>query len=260
MPAISREVLLGFARDRFARDNLTIGVSGDITAGELGPLLDRIFGELPAKSVPPDIPDQAPRTGGTLVVERPIAQSIVLMGQPGIGRDDPDWYAATLLNYVLGGGGFGSRLMEEIREKRGLTYGVYSYLLPFDHSALIVAGGSTANANAGRMIGLMKEEWSRMRGHGVTEEELADAKTYLTGSFPLQFTSTEAIAGILLQVQRDHLGIDYLDRRNALIEGVTIGDVNRVAKELLAPEKLLTVVVGRPEGVEATRAPDRERG
>jgi zinc protease len=261
VPRITVEDLRGFAQTRFARGNLTVGVSGDITAEELGPLLDRVFGELPAEASMPDIPDRAPQTAGeTLVVPRPIGQSIVLMGQPGIARDDPDWFAATIMNYVLGGGGFGSRLMEEIREKRGLSYGVYSYLLPFEHSALAAAGGSTANANAGTMIELMKGEWSRMREEGVTEEELADAKTYLTGSFPLQFTSTEAIAGILLQVQRDELGIDYLDRRDALIEGVTIGDVNRVAKELLAPEKLLTVVVGQPEGVEATRIVEEAGG
>lgn len=249
---LTADDLRGFVRSRFALDGLTVGVSGDITDEELGPLLDQAFGLLPERAETAGIETTEPRTDGrTLVETRPIGQSVILMGQPGIGRDDPDWFPALVMNYVLGGGGFGSRLMEEIREKRGLTYGVYSYLVPFEHSALVMAGGATANANAGRMIELMKDEWRRMRDEGVTVAELEDAKTYLTGSFPLRFTSTAAIAGILRQIQRDELGIDYLDRRNALIEAVTLEDVNRVAKALLAPDRLLTVVVGQPEGVEA---------
>ena len=160
------------------------------------------------------------------------------------------------MNYVLGAGSFSSRLMEEIRVKRGLTYGVYSYLVPFQHTALVMAGGSAANANAGKMVELMKAEWQKMRDHGVTQQELDDAKTYLTGSFPLQFTSSAAIADVLLQVQRDNLGIDYLDRRSGLINAVTLEDVQRVAKRLLDPAALLTVVVGQPEGIEPTKTKD----
>jgi zinc protease len=258
VPAIGAGDLREFVDRRFAKDNLTVGVSGDITAEELGPLLDRVFGALPEHAEPLKVEDRPPETGGrTLVAERPIAQSIILMGQPGVKRNDPDWFPALVMNYVLGGGGFGSRLMEEIREERGLTYGVYSYLVPFRDTALVMAGGSTANANAGQMVELMKEEWRRMREEGLSEAELADAKTYLTGSFPLQFTSTDAIAGILLQVQRDDLGIDYLDRRNALIEAVTLEQVNALARRLLAPDALMTVVVGRPEGLGQAETLDR---
>jgi zinc protease len=255
--SITRDDMAAFVRQRFAKDNLTVAVTGDIAPDRLGPVLDRIFGELPANSAVKPPADVAPLGAGeTVLVRRPQPQSVVLMSQPGIKRDDPDWFAATVMNYVLGAGSFSSRLMEEIRTKRGLTYGVYSYLVPFQHTALVMAGGSTANANAGKMVELMKAEWQKMRDHGVTQAELDDAKTYLTGSFPLQFTSSSAIADILLQVQRDNLGIDYLDRRSSLIDAVTLEDVQRVAKRLLDPAALLTVVVGQPEGIEPTKTRD----
>jgi zinc protease len=251
---LTADDLRDFVKNRFARDNLLVAASGDITPERLGSVLDRIFGGLPEKAVIPTVADTQPKGGGeTVVVPRPQPQSVVLTGQPGLKRNDPDWFAAYIMNYVLGGGSFNSRLMDEIRVKRGLSYGVYSYLLPFDHSALVMAGGSTANPNAGPMIDLMKAEWRRMAEQGITQEELEDAKTFLTGSFPLQFTSTDAIADVALQVRRDNLGIDYLSRRDALINAVTLDDVKRVAGRLLAPEKLLTVVVGQPESVKATR-------
>ena len=257
LPAITPDDLRTFAKTQFGRDRLLVTAAGDITPEELGAALDRMFGALPAKAAVPDIPDAKPQgLGETLVANRPTAQTVMLMGQPGIQRSDPDWYAATVMNYVLGGGGFGSRLMEEVREKRGLSYGVYSYLISLDHSALVMAGGSTMNAKAGQALDIMRQEWKRMAEQGVTEQELADAKTYLTGSFPLQFSSTQAIARILLQVRRDRLGIDYLDKRDALINAVTQADVQRVAKRLLNPANLLTVLVGKPEGVTATRTLD----
>jgi zinc protease len=255
--SITKADMTAFVRQRFAKDNLTVAATGDITPEQLGPVLDRIFGALPDKAAVRPPADTVPKGAGeTVLVPRPQPQTVVLMSQPGIKRDDPDWFAATVMNYVLGAGSFSSRLMEEIRTKRGLTYGVYSYLVPFQHSALVMAGGSTANANAGKMVELMKAEWQNMRDHGVTQAELDDAKTYLTGSFPLQFTSSSAIADILLQVQRDNLGIDYLDRRSALIDAVTLEDVQRVAKRLLDPAALLTIVVGQPEGIEPTKTRD----
>jgi zinc protease len=254
---ITTDDLHAFVRERFAKDNLTVAVTGDISPEQLGPVLDRIFGALPDKAKVQPPADTTPKGAGeTILVPRPQAQSVVLMSEAGVKRDDPDWFPAYIMNYVLGGGSFSSRLMNEIREKRGLTYGVYSYLVPFQHAAMVMAGGSTANQNAGKMVELMKEEWRKMRDEGITQAELDDAKTFLTGSFPLQFTSSEAIADVLLQVQRDNLGIDYLDRRTALINSVTLEDVKRVAQRLLDPAALLTVVVGKPEGIEPTRTWD----
>ena len=257
LPAITPDDLRAFVRGQFGRDRLLVTAAGDITPEALGQALDRIFGGLPERASVPPVADAAPQgLGETLVAVRPTAQTVMLMGQTGIPRSDPDWYAASVMNHILGGGGFGSRLMEEVREKRGLSYGVYSYLIPLDHSALVMAGGSTMNARAGQALEIMRREWARMAEEGITDEELADAKTYLTGSFPLQFGSTQAIARILLQVRRDRLGIDYIDRRNDLINAVTREDVQRVARRLLDPARLLTVLVGRPEGVAATRTLD----
>jgi zinc protease len=254
LPRIATDDLRTVHRDRIAKDTLLVAVAGDISAERLGPVLDRIFGALPARSAPFAIPPAtAQGAGETIVVERALPQSIVQMAHAGIQRSDPDWYAAILVNQILGGGGFSARLMQEIRDKRGLTYGVSSGLASWDRAALVTAGGSTNNATAGEFLGLLKSEWRRMAEEGPTAAELADARTFLTGSYPLQFTATAPIARIALQVQRDKLGIDFLDRRTALIEAVTADDVRRVARRLLQPDQFLTVIVGRPEGVVPTR-------
>ncbi|PWC53096.1 pitrilysin family protein [Azospirillum sp. TSO22-1] len=254
LPKVAIDDLRAFMKTELGRDRLVVAASGAITPEELGKALDRVFGGLPAKSQSARLPDAVAKgTGETLVAPRPTAQTLILLGQQGVQREDPDWYAASVMNYILGGGGFTSRLMEEVREKRGLSYGVYSYLIPLDHGALILASGSTVNAKAAETLEIIRAEWKRMADGGATEQEIQDAKTYLTGSFPLQFSSTSAIARILLQVKRDNLGIDYLDKRDALINGVTKDDVQRVAKRLLDPARLLTVLVGRPEGVTATK-------
>jgi len=252
--AVTLEDLHGFAARMLTRDRLIIGVVGNITAEELAPLLDTAFGGLPATG---DIPDLAPASveaeGSVVVLDQNLPQSVVMLAQPGIDRLDEDYYAAYVVNFVLGGGGFGSRLTTEIREKRGLAYSTYSYMIDRQRSALIIAGVSTRNDAVAESIALIKEEWKKLRTTGVTEEELRNAKTYLTGSYPLRFTTTSQIAGALTGIQYYGLGIDYIDRRNSYIEAVTLEEANRVAKELYDPEALTVVVVGRPEGVTATR-------
>ncbi len=256
--AITTADMRRLVAERFARDQLIVGVVGDIAPAELGPLLDRAFGALPAAGKPADLPVAVVAAAGeTYVLRREVPQSVVTFGHAGIKRDHPDWYAAYVMNYVLGGGGFSSRLYEEVREKRGLAYSVYSYLSPLTAGAVYGGGVSTANARVAESLAVIRAEWTRMRDNGIAADELRDAKTYLTGSFALRFSSTDAIARMLVGMQYNELGIDHLDRRNALIEAVTQADVNRVARELLAPEKLTVVVVGAPENVEATaEAPD----
>ncbi len=252
--AITVDDLRGYLADEIAQDRLFIGVSGDIDAETLGALLDKTFGGLPAESGAIEVADVTPHgEGGVMVIAREQPQSVVAMGQPGILRDDPDYYTAYTVNYVLGGGGFQSRLYDEVREKRGLAYSVYSYLNPLDHAGIVVAGTATANPRVSESLGLILDEWRRMAEEGPTEEELADAKTYLTGSFPLRLSSTGKIAGMLVGMQLEGLGIDYLDKRNSYIEAVTLEDAKRVAGELYRPEALSVVVVGQPEGIEATR-------
>lgn len=248
--AIAEADLRDFTARRLARDNLVIGVAGDITPEELAGQLKSTFAALPAISAPNDVRTVEPAVApATIVVEKSTRQSSIVFGQRGLQRDDPDFYAATVMNHILGGGGFTSRLYQEVRDKRGLAYSVRTSLSPLAHAALIVGTAGTANERAGETLEVVRDQWRKMAEDGATTEELADTKTYLTGSFPLRFTSNSSIAAILVAMQIYNLGIDYLDRRNALIEAVTLDDVNRVAKALLDPTTLTMVVVGEPKGV-----------
>lgn len=230
-----------------ARDNLKIAVVGPISPGELGRLLDKTFGTLPAEASLPEIPDATIDAKGEVIVTvRNYPQSVVLFGLQGMPRDDEDFIPAFVMNHILGGGSFSSRLMEEVREKRGLAYSVGTYLNPMEHASMLMGEVGTKNERVGETLAIIRDEMKRMREKGVTEEELNDAKTYLTGSYPLRFTSNASIAGQLLGIQLEDLGIDYVDRRNALIEAVTREDIERVAQRLLHPGNLLVSVVGQP--------------
>ena len=251
--AITQTDLKGFVKRRLAKDNLAIGVVGDITAEALKTVLDKTFGGLPAKAWDWAIPEAALKgQGRTVVVTKPAPQSAIVFADKGPKRQDPDFYAAYVMNHVLGGGGFTSRLYNTVREKRGLAYSVYSALHPLDRAGLIFGGAGTANKSVSETIAVMRGEWTRMATQGMSEKELADAKNFLTGSYPLSFTSSDRIASMLIGIQMDNLGIDYPDRRNGLIEAVTLDDVNRLAKDLLRPDQLTVVVVGRPDGVKST--------
>lgn len=248
--AITVDDLRGFVRERFARDNLIVGVSGDITPAQLGSALDAAFGALPAKAKPLAVAQTAPAAGGKVFVEHAdIPQSVLVFGQSGLDRRDPDWYAGLVMNYILGGGGFSSRLTEEVRERRGLAYGIGTSLNPMEYADLLIGGSATQNARVGETVTVLRKVWQEMQQTGPADKALADAKTYLIGSFPLQMTSTGGIAGILVAMQRDQLGIDYLDKRAGLIAKVTAADVRRVADRLLDVDKLTVVVVGNPQGL-----------
>jgi len=251
---IGAEDLRSFVAQRFGRDQLLVGVVGDITPEELAKALDDTLLALPATAAPFSVAEAAVGAAGEVVViVKPIPQSVVALGQEGLRREDPDYYAAYVVNHVLGGGGFSSRLVEEVREKRGLAYSVYSYLAPMDHSALVAGGTATQNARVGESLDLIRQEWARMAEAGPTPEELDAAKRYLTGSFPLRFSSSDNIAGMLVGMQLEDLGIDYLDKRNGYVEAVTLEDAKRVARRLYKPDALTVVVVGTPEGVTPTR-------
>ena len=247
--------LHGFVADHFTRDRLHLVVVGDITPDQLKPLLDATFGDLPAKSSLPPVADAAiTAPGGVMVVDRDIPQSIINFAQRGIKRDDPDFFAAYVANYILGGGGFSSRLMTEVREKRGLAYGIDTDLLTLDHAGVIWGQVQTVNKRAADTIGIIRAEWQKMKQAGPTSAEVAAAKTYLLGSYPRLFTSTAGTASALLGIQMDRLGIDYIHRRQDEIAKITPADVARVAKKLLDPSQLLFAVVGRPVNVAATMA------
>ena len=234
----------------FTRDRLQVAVVGDIDAAELGPLLDKVFGGLPATSERPKLPPVEPRKGpATETFERDMTQSVIVFGHEGIKREDPDFIPAYLMSEILGGGGFSSRLTGEIREKRGLTYGVGMGLSPLDRAGLYVGVLQTRNESAGDALKLVREVLANMAEKGPTQQELDEAKTFLTGSYALRFTSNGAIASQLLGLQQENLGIDYVNRRNALIEAVTLDQVKAQAKRLLHPDRLIVSIVGKPQGL-----------
>ena len=252
--AITRTDLVDFAFRQFQRHALVIGAVGAIAPTELAALIDRVFGDLPQGGGDTVVPEAVPADSGALVVSRAaVPQSAVTFGQAGLKRDDPDWYAALVLNEILGGGGFRGRLMKEIREKRGLAYGVSTGLVPYRHAGLILGSVATENGRVAESIALIREEWQRMRDRGPTADELRDAKTYLTGSFPLGLDSTRRIAGLLVRMQIDGLGIDYLDRRAELISGVTLEEARRVARRLYDPARISFAGVGDPADLQPTR-------
>lgn len=245
--------LKGFVKKRFSRDRLVIGVVGDISEVELKQRLDSVFGDLPATGPRFEIPDvKAAGAGKTLIVRKPIPQSVVILGQAGIKRNDPDWYKALLVTRVFGGGGLSSRLYEEIREKRGLAYSVYAYLSPMEHSGLIAGGVATQNARAAESIAVIRAEWKKLAEKGITAKELATAKAYLNGSFPLRLGSSRGIANMLVGIQISDLGMNYIKERPAIINAVTLEEANRVARRLFRASDLTVVVVGDPKGLEAT--------
>lgn len=248
--AITTEDLRAFADAVLAREDLIVGAVGDISAEELGTLLDAAFGALPQASGAPEVADAYPEhTGETIVVDLEIPQSVVVFGQPGIDQEDPDWFTANLLNRVMAGG-FGSRLMEEIREKRGLVYGVWAYLLPLDHAPLVMGGLASQNARVAEAVDLVRQEWERMAGAGPTEAELDDARTYILGSFPLSLTDSPGIASLLVGLQENERPIDYLERLHEIYGVITLEDARRVAARLYRAGELTVVVAGQPVGIE----------
>ena len=245
--AISRDDLKSYAKRVFARDKLVISVVGDIDAATLGKALDHIFGPLPANSVLAPVTDANPPLGPTQeIIEMDVPQSVAQFGHRGIARKDADFIAAYVLNYIIGGGGFSSRLMEEVREKRGLAYSVYSNLYPYQHGAVFVGSVATKNEAVGQSLEVIESELRRIAEQGPTADELANAKSYLTGAYALRFKSSSSIANQLLAIQIEDLGIDYVNRRNKLVEAVTLDDIKRVAKRLIEADRLITTIVGKP--------------
>ncbi|WP_341704006.1 pitrilysin family protein [Ferrovibrio sp.] len=250
LPQITAEAMAAYARGVLARDNLVIGAVGNIEPGELAALVDASFGQLPARAAVALPPMVVPQTAAApVVIDYPNPQSQVLFGGPGIPRDDPDWYAASVLNQILGGGGMSSRLFEELREKRGLVYGIGVQLSPRKAGALFAGSFATANAQVGEALALVRGEFARIAKDGVGADELADAKAYMTGSFPLRLTSNSAIAGMLVAMRISDLPPDYIQAYPGLINAVTRDDVQRVARRLFGDGRLLVVVVGQPAGL-----------
>ena len=252
LASITREDMKDYVNKNLIKDNISISVVGDITTGELSAVLDDIFGDLPSSSSRNELRNtRVKNSGETVIVERDIPQSVVIFGHDGIKRDDADWYAATILFEILAGG-FGSRLTEEIREKRGLTYGVAAYPLPLDKAGVIVGSVSTVNGRVAESIRLIRDIWRRFGEEGPTIEEIQNAKDYINGSFSLRFTNSKTIVGVLNALQRFDLGKNYIEERPNLIAKVTPEDLKRVAKRIFKAESLTFVIVGNPVNIKAT--------
>jgi zinc protease len=250
---ITPDDLRGYIKAHFGRDQLLVTATGDIDGKTLGLMADKIFDDLPDKAAAFTVPDITPKGGGQIyVIDKPIPESVLLLGAPGVKRDDPDWYAAEIMNYVLGGGGFNSRLMEEVRVKHALTYGIDSSLIPYQHAGLMIINGSTKNEDAAKALDLIKQELGRLQSGGITGDELKNAKTYLTGSIPLRMTSTMNVASTLLAMRIDRLPIDFLTQVDARLNAVTQSDVARVAQRLLDANKFASFVLGQPTGLKPT--------
>lgn len=250
--AITRDDLMAAKNATMAMDRVHIGVVGDITADQLGPMLDRLFDGMPQTGAAMPPPAEFALTGGVQVIPFDTPQSVVIFGHEGIDRDDPDFFAAFILNSILGEGGFGSRLMQEVREKRGLTYGVYTYLYSLESADLLLGQVASANDRVAEAVSVIRDEWARAARDGVTAEELETAKTYLTGAYPLRFDGNGRIANILAGMQVQGFGLDYINTRNDRVNAVTLEDVNRMAARLLDAEALNFFVVGSPVGLETT--------
>jgi zinc protease len=243
---ITRADLVEAHRRLFVRRGLKVAVVGDIDAKTLAPLLDRLFAGLPETGARATIAEVVPVAGARVRVEAAIPQAVVRFAVPGPKRDDPDFMAAYVMNHILGGGSFSSWLYREVREKRGLAYSVTTGLAPLVHAGVFLGAVGTRADAVEETLSVIRTETARMRDEGPSEAELAAAKAFLIGSYPLRFDTSDKIAASLLAIQIDGLGIDWIDRRNAAIEAVSLADVRRVAKRLLSVEP--TVVTVGPKG------------
>ncbi len=250
---LTRDDIVTAHKNALVKSRMYVGVVGDITQDELGPLVDRLLGALPSDGPALPEPTDMAIGGGTTIVELETPQSVALFGHAGIAREDPDFFAAYLLNEILGGNGVESRLMREVREKRGLTYGVYTFLAPFDHAAQIMGSVASANDRIADAVAVIKDEWAKMAEEGISELELNEAKLFVTGAYPLRFDTNAKIAGILVGLQLSGLPSDYIKTRNDNMFAVTLEEVNAMAKRLLQPDALRFVVVGKPAGLVATQ-------
>jgi zinc protease len=252
---ITRNDIRAFQRSHWVRNGLRLTVSGDADAKTFQSLIASAFGQIPARWAPPIAPAKHVGAPGVHIIPMAVPQPVAVFAVPGLLRNDRDFIPAYVANYILGGGGFSSRLMNEVREKRGLTYDITTSLETM-RKAGIVLGEVATRANAMRQtIAVVRATMKDFANNGATDKELADAKTYLTGSFPLSFASNVGISSQINAFQRAGLAIDYIQKRNALIDAVTLADVKRVSQRLFSPDKLTIVIGGSPEGAPAKTKP-----
>jgi len=246
--AITRDDIVAAHAAALGKSNLFVAIVGDIDAETLKGLLDKAFGDLPDEADITPVAAVEPANGLTVNETLSTPQTSIRFGGPGLMREDPDFIPAFVMNHILGGGTFSSWLFEEVREKRGLAYSVYSYMAPYEHTSVFGAGTATRNDQADEAVEVILSQFRKMASEGPTEEELDNAKAYLTGSYALRFGSSSSIARQLLFLQIEDLGMDYIDKRNDLIEAVTLEDVRRAAQRIFGNGRPTVAIVGAAEG------------
>lgn len=244
--ALTRDDILTAHANTLARDRVTIAAAGDITAAELGAILDQILGGLPQTGAP--LPERAAFTekGGFTEQEFSSPQSVVLFGHGGIRVDDPDFMAASIANEIFGGERFTARLMTEVREKRGLTYGIGTDLASMEYAELLSGQFEAGNEKVAEAVKVVQKEWAKIATGDITQAELDATKTYMIGAYPLRFDGNSTIASILVGMQVNGFPIDYPKTRNDKLRAITLANVNRVAQRLFKPEDLHFTIVGQP--------------
>ena len=247
LSTISRDDIKSIYKSSFIKDRLVIGISGDIDPSLAKKYVDYVFGDLQSEKFKNPISKLKELSEGRKIIKMKTPQTTVVFGQKGLGRKDEDYFAARVINYVLGGGGFQSRLYKEIREANGLVYSIYSYLMPYEYAGVIVGGFQTRNENVGTTIEKVKSEWKKIKTNGITKTELQNAKTYYKGSFSRNFTSTMSIASLLMIVQYYDLGEDYFRKRDLIIDDLKLNEINNLAKKLFDSESLFFMIVGEPK-------------
>ena len=243
---IKKSDIMQTYKKNFQLSNLTIGISGNIGEKEVKEFVGLVFGNLNKSENNFSISDFQSLKKGMLLQKIETPQTAVVFGQKGLGRNDKDFFAARILNYVMGGGSFQSRLYKNIREKRGLVYSIYSYILPYKNDGVIIGGFQTSNDSVKQVIKLVKKEWDTIKKHGISEKEFSEAKTFFKGSFSRNFTNTMSIANLLEIVQYYKLGADYFDKRDEIIDSLELESINQLASILFNSNELFFMIVGKP--------------
>lgn len=253
LTSLTQKDVKTFIHDHLAQDNVIVAVAGDITEPELSDMLDETFGKLPKHAELKEVKEVVwPSTPKTILTQREGTQTELLFAMPAPKEDDPDWYAAEIANYIVGGGGFSARLMQDVRDKKGLTYGIYTTLSPADHAGLFIGSAATDNPKTKEAWDVAADTMRRFYEDGATEKEINAAKDYLTGSIPLELTSTQSIAAVMVELQMRHRGTDYLDKSSKLIRDVPNEDVQAAIRKWFNPDRLTLSMVGKPASMPPT--------
>jgi zinc protease len=244
LDSIKRDDIVEFHKSYYTPDNSIMSVVGDITPGEVKALLDQYFSAWQMKRInPPSLPELTHARKKTIIIDKELTQANIVLGHLGVERSNPDYYAVSVMNYILGGGGFASRLMQNVREEKGLVYDISSFFSANRIGGAFEVSLQTKNESANEAIEEILKEIKKIRSEPVSEKELSDAKAFLTGSFPMRIETGARIANFLIAVEYYGLGMGYADKYPSYINGITREDVLRAAEKYLDPDNYVLVVV-----------------